>query len=70
MISSYFSVYKFYERMYPEEISEVLKILNAINLQLIDESLIYKYKKYSVFDNIQDDSELKFLAFMVYDLAI
>ena len=51
-----------------EEVSEALKnIRSTINRQLIEESQNDQYKIYSVFDNLQDGSKQKFVAFMVYD---
>ena len=53
-----------------EEVSEALKkIKSTINCQLIEESQKDQYKKYSVFDDLQDGSKQKSVAFMVYDLA-
>ena len=53
-----------------EEVSEALKkIKSTINCQLIEESQKDQCKKYSVFDDLQDDSKQKSVAFMVYDLA-
>ena len=41
----------------------------TINCQLIEESQNDQYKNYSVFDDLQDGSKQKFVAFMVYDFA-
>ena len=41
----------------------------TINCKLIAESQNDQYKKYSVFDDLQDGSKQKSVAFMVYDLA-
>ena len=40
-----------------------------MNCKLIEESQNDQYKKYSVFDDLQDGSKQKSVAFMVYDLA-
>ena len=44
-------------------------IKNTINCQLIEESQNDQYKKYSVFDDLQDGSKQKSVAFMVDDFA-
>ena len=45
------------------------KIKSTLNCKLIAESQNDQYKEYSVFDDLQDGSKQKFLAFMVYNLA-
>ena len=38
--------------------------------KLIEENQYYQHKIYSVFEGLQDGSEQKSVAFMLYDLAI
>ena len=53
-----------------EEVSEAFKkIKSIVNCQLIEESQNDQYKKYSIFDDLQDGSKQKSVAFMVYGLA-
>ena len=53
-----------------EEVSEALKkIKSTINCKLMEESQNDQYKIYSVFDDLQDGSKQKSIAFMVYGLA-
>ena len=55
----------------PEEVSEALtKSKSPMNSKLIAESQNDQYKKYSVFEDLQNGSKQKSAAFMVYDLAI
>ena len=44
-------------------------IKSNTNSKLVEESQNDQYKKYSVFDNLQDGSKQKSVAFMVHDLA-
>ena len=43
-------------------------IKSTVTCKLIEESKNDKYKKYTVFDNLQDGSKQTSVAFMVYDL--
>ena len=43
---------------------------SSIKSKLIEESQNEQYKKYSVFEDLQNGSKQKCFAFMVYDLAI
>ena len=53
-----------------EEVSEAQKkIKSTINFQLIEERQNDQCKEYTVFDDLQDGSKQKSVAFMVYDLA-
>ena len=53
-----------------EEVSVALKkIKSNTNSKLVEESQNDQYKKYSVFDDQQDGSKQKSVAFMVHDLA-
>ena len=53
-------------RRQSKEVSQALKkIKSTINCKLIEESQNDQYKKYSVFDNLQDGSNQKSVAFMV-----
>ena len=45
------------------------KIESTMNCKLIEESQNDPHKKYSVFEDLQDGSKQKSVAFMVYDLA-
>ena len=45
------------------------KIKSTINFKLIEESQNDEYKKYSIFDDVQDGSKQKSVSFMVYDSA-
>ena len=45
------------------------KTKSTINCKLIEESQNDLYEKYSVFDDLQDCSKAKSVAFKVYDLA-
>ena len=45
-------------------------IKSTIDCKLIEESQNDQYKKYSVFEDLQDGSKQRFVAVMVYDLAI
>ena len=62
-----------YERRYQKRSLKVSKNLkknkSTINCKLIEESQNDQYKKYSVFDDLQDSSKLQSVASMVYDLA-
>ena len=46
------------------------KIKSTINCNLIEESQNDKYKKSSVFEDLQDGGKQKFVAIVVYNLAI
>ena len=48
---------------------DLKKIKSTRNGTLIEESQNVQYEKYSVFDDLQDGSKQKSVAFMVYDLA-
>ena len=43
---------------------------SVIKSKLIEERQNEQYKKYSVFEDLQNGSKQKSVAFMVYDLAI
>ena len=45
------------------------EIKSIINCELIEESQNDQYKKYSIFDDIQNGSKQKSVGFMVYNLA-
>ena len=45
------------------------KIKSTMNCKLIEESQNDQYKKYLVFEDLQDGSKLKSVASMAYDLA-
>ena len=46
------------------------KMKTTMNCKLIEESQNDRYEKYSVFDDLQNGSKQKFVAIVVYDLAI
>ena len=46
------------------------KIKSTINSKLIEESKNDQYKKYSVFEDLQNGSKQKFVAFVAYNLVI
>ena len=53
-----------------EEVSETLKKMKStINCKLIEERQNDKYKKYSVFEDLQDGIKQKSVTFKDYDLA-
>ena len=43
---------------------------SSIKSKLIEESQNNQYKKYSVFEDLQNGSKQKFVAFIIYDLLI
>ena len=45
------------------------KIKSNTNSKLVEESQNDQYKKYSVFDDLQDGGKQKSIAFMVHDSA-
>ena len=54
-----------------QEVSEALtNSKSSINSKLIEEGQNDQYKKCSVFEDLQNGSKQKSVAFMVYDLAI
>ena len=54
----------------PQELSEALtNNKSSINSKLIEVSQNDQNKKYSVFEDLQNGSKQKSVAFMVYDLA-
>ena len=55
----------------PEEVSEALtNSKSSIKSKLIEESQNDQYRKYSLFNNLQNGSKQKSVTFMVYDFAI
>ena len=59
-----------YERMFRRGIRSVDKDLSSINYEWIENCRNDQYKKFSVFEGLQEGSKQKSVAFMVYDLAI
>ena len=55
----------------PEEVLKALTItISTINCKLTEGRQNDQHKKHSVFNDLQNDREQQYVAFMAYDLAI